>query len=134
MAAQVLKALTRKFHFDESVDLSAVLEKCPPPPLLSGADFYGLASASWLIAAKRTFARPTVSSMVEQNQSNTGLFDDEKHGDVDATEGAADSDEDKVLVTAGDLLDAASHVTPSLTMDDIEKYLHMRTRFEGVVR
>lgn len=51
--AVVLRALTRKFNLDRSVNIDSVVSEISEPPFLTGADLYSLAADAWLLAAKR---------------------------------------------------------------------------------
>eukprot|EP00190_Bangiopsis_sp_CCMP1999_P007511 CAMPEP_0198725044 /NCGR_PEP_ID=MMETSP1475-20131203/2414_1 /TAXON_ID= ORGANISM="Unidentified sp., Strain CCMP1999" /NCGR_SAMPLE_ID=MMETSP1475 /ASSEMBLY_ACC=CAM_ASM_001111 /LENGTH=844 /DNA_ID=CAMNT_0044486721 /DNA_START=51 /DNA_END=2585 /DNA_ORIENTATION=+ len=132
---KVLSALTRKFRFDGEVDLSAVLEKCPEPPLISGADLYGLASDAWLLAAKRTLLqKPRGSTDLEPAKRWRGsLFDVDGQGDSRSpdADGGAEESGVEILVTAGDLESAAGRMSPSLTRKDIASYFALKDKFEG---
>jgi len=57
---QVLEALTSKFQLAPDVDLQQVLASAPP--VLTGADLYGLAAQAWVRAAKRTLAESTLGN------------------------------------------------------------------------
>ena len=51
---RILQALTRKFHLDVDVQLSAIADQCPLN--FTGADFYALCSDALLLSYQRTVA------------------------------------------------------------------------------
>lgn len=55
--AKILRAQTRKFAFEEDVNLEEVLEMAPQPGLVSGADLNSLAASAWMNAAKRVIKK-----------------------------------------------------------------------------
>ncbi|XP_060519317.1 peroxisomal ATPase PEX6 isoform X2 [Cylas formicarius] len=88
----VLNALTRKFNFEEDMDLDKVIKMCPKN--ITGADFYGLCSSAWFGAAKR---------LIEQK------------GNVASEEF---SHED-VVVGFQDFVVAIDNVKPSISREDL---------------
>ena len=59
----ILRAITRKFDFDEACTLEAIESNCPAN--LTGADFYGLCSSAYLNALKRKIDRLELGDGVE---------------------------------------------------------------------
>uniref|UniRef100_A0A3B4CXG0 Peroxisomal ATPase PEX6 n=1 Tax=Pygocentrus nattereri TaxID=42514 RepID=A0A3B4CXG0_PYGNA len=62
---QVLKAIVRKFKVDPTVNLSDIVEQCPPQ--LTGADVYALCSDAMMFAIKRKILR--ISEGLESEDS-----------------------------------------------------------------
>uniref|UniRef100_A0A8C6UPA3 Peroxisomal ATPase PEX6 n=1 Tax=Neogobius melanostomus TaxID=47308 RepID=A0A8C6UPA3_9GOBI len=60
---QVLQAILRKFDLEPSVDLSAILERCPGH--MTGADLYALCCDAMTSAVKRKI------SLIQQSETNT---------------------------------------------------------------
>mmetsp|Transcript_14503 Transcript_14503/g.58794 ORF Transcript_14503/g.58794 Transcript_14503/m.58794 type:complete len:584 (-) Transcript_14503:2482-4233(-) len=128
---KVLEALTRKFRLCDDVDLMKVLDECPEPPLLSGADFYGLASSSWLSACKRTLTGgPDNRKPVEEPKKRPRLFQEDLD-DEGQNSTRPDEEEARIIVTQEDFLVASKELTPSLTTADIARYYMLRDRFQG---
>ncbi|KAK3582678.1 hypothetical protein CHS0354_031089 [Potamilus streckersoni] len=96
----LLQALTRKFHLEENLDLSAIAEKCPFN--LTGADFYALCSDALLNAIKRK---------------------------IDQLERGETVDQSTVMVTEKDFIDALEILTPSVSEQEILHYKELRSKF-----
>lgn len=139
----VLRALTRKFDL-QGVDLAKVVDLLPPPPLLTGADFYGLAADAWLAAARRHTRDELVS---DGGHCRQGL-DIPGEGDSDLISVAAAAEERERLASfdklGGDARTASANVAvrvlfedfaaaaeglhPSVSAAELAMYEDMRTR------
>ncbi|KAJ8907325.1 hypothetical protein NDN08_007439 [Rhodosorus marinus] len=128
---KVLEALTRKFRLRDDVDLMKILDECPEPPLLSGADFYGLASSSWLAACKRTLTGgPDNRKPAEEVKKRPRLFQEDSD-DEGQNCPQLEEEEARIIVTQEDFLMASKELTPSLTTADIARYYALRDNFQG---
>eukprot|EP00249_Psilotum_nudum_P020917 c27900_g1_i1 orf=315-3470(+) len=105
---RVLEALTRKFSLDEHVSLEDLAQKCPMN--FTGADMYALCADAWLRAVK--FKVCTIDQEVKNHAR-------------------ADADLGDVLVRQEDFMEALCHLTPSLSLVELERYEHLRAQFEG---
>eukprot|EP00166_Cyanidium_caldarium_P006283 ctg_881.g200 len=139
----ILQAQLRQFLLAPKVDLTEVLAHCPP--LMTGADMYGVCATAWLRAAKRTVAheyhdgaaaRPMANGMRTRN-SDSAVAD---RGEEDEGERAESEEEEEgeeiaaevdVVVTQDDLLSAARQARSSVTADDLRKYRRMQEQFSG---
>jgi SpoVK/Ycf46/Vps4 family AAA+-type ATPase len=101
----VLRALTRKFKLDSDVDLEAIAALCPAT--LSGADLYGLCADAWALGLKRALE-----------------VDDE--GDIQEEE-----EDDEVVVRQRDFVDALSALKPSLSREELDRYLALKAHYDA---
>jgi len=137
---RVLQALTRKFIFlreagDEDSEtktadmLRAVAQKVPPK--FTGADLYALCADAWMRAAKRAVqVRGAGGGGGGGTDDGTGgetASGDKEKGD-DAT---IKPNPVTVLVVADDFFQALGSLTPSLSDEEVSRYVRMREDFEG---
>ncbi|XP_059688925.1 peroxisome biogenesis factor 6 [Gavia stellata] len=97
---QVLSAVTRKFQLDPSVNLAAVLEKCPAQ--LTGADIYALCSDAMMCAVKRK---------------------------VEWIEEGLDTESSALILTMEDFLQAAARLQPSVSEQELLRYRLIQQKF-----
>lgn len=97
---KILKAITRKFHFSDDVDLTSLAQQCPVN--LTGADLYALCSDAMLTALRRQ-----VDKLEE-----LGISDDRWTG--------------KLVVEAVDFQEALEHLTPSVSAEQLQQYDSLR--------
>lgn len=105
---KVIRALTRKFKLDDSVDLEAVSKACPPR--LTGADIYGMCSRAWMRAFKRHVTNHKGHNQTEWGNKNNN----------------PDDSPSSVVVAQEDFLFAARTSNPSLTEEDLAQYQDIR--------
>jgi len=130
----VLEALTRRFRLADDVDLLKILHECPEPPLLSGADFYGIASSSWLTACKRALTGDRDSRKpIEEAKKRPRLFQ-EDFDDEGQNSPQPEEEETRIIVNQEDFLQASKELTPSLTTNDIVRYYALRDTLQGKAR
>jgi peroxin-6 len=96
---KVLRALTRKFSLQNDVDFANIAKQCPP--LLTGADMYGLCSRAWMTAFKRKVKQDP------SDNSNTG-----------------------VQVQHSDFIECLGTLTPSLTQEDVSRYESIKNEYK----
>ncbi|NXK25857.1 PEX6 factor, partial [Arenaria interpres] len=97
---QVLSAVTRKFKLDPSVNLTAILEKCPAQ--LTGADIYALCSDAMMSAVKRK---------------------------VEWMEEGLDTESSALILTMEDFLQAAARLQPSVSEQELLRYRLIQQKF-----
>ncbi|KAM7062617.1 peroxisome biogenesis factor 6 [Acridotheres tristis] len=97
---QVLSAVTRKFKLDPSVNLTAILEKCPAK--LTGADIYALCSDATMYAVKRK---------------------------VEWIEEGLDTEKSALILTIEDFLQAAARLQPSVSEQELLRYRLVQQKF-----
>ncbi|NWS87365.1 PEX6 factor, partial [Toxostoma redivivum] len=97
---QVLSAVTRKFKLDPSVNLTAILEKCPAQ--LTGADIYALCSDAMICAVKRK---------------------------VEWIEEGLDTEKSALILTIEDFLQAAARLQPSVSEQELLRYRLIQQKF-----
>ncbi|NXX21006.1 PEX6 factor, partial [Podargus strigoides] len=97
---QVLNAVTRKFKLDPSVNLTAILEKCPSQ--LTGADIYALCSDAMMCAVKRK---------------------------VEWIEEGLDTESSALILTMEDFLQAAARLQPSVSEQELLRYRLIQQKF-----
>ncbi|NXU43463.1 PEX6 factor, partial [Drymodes brunneopygia] len=97
---QVLSAVTRKFKLDPSVNLTAILEKCPAQ--LTGADIYALCSDAMMCAVKRK---------------------------VEWIEEGLDTEKSALILTMEDFLQAAPRLQPSVSEQELLRYRLIQQKF-----
>ncbi|KAI8905140.1 ATPase [Gorgonomyces haynaldii] len=122
----VLKALTRKFTMDPSLDLSVVAEKCPL--IYTGADFYALCADAMLHAMSRAIQRVN-ESLEELNQ-----YPVEGHpfpmSSVYYLDHFAPESEKSVLLRLEDFESALETMEPSVSASELKRYEALRDQFE----
>uniref|UniRef100_A0A8C5MZM6 Peroxisomal ATPase PEX6 n=1 Tax=Leptobrachium leishanense TaxID=445787 RepID=A0A8C5MZM6_9ANUR len=102
---RVLTAVTRKFSLDPAVDLSLVIEHCPPA--VTGADLYALCADAMMSAVKEKIDR------LQQG-----------HHD-----GAAD-----LVVCMEHFVQAASRLQPSVSQYEMHRYEQIRKQYSNATR
>lgn len=117
----ILNALTRKFNLDQDVELMKIAELCPFH--YSGADFYALCSDAMLNAMLRV-----------ANEVDVKLLEYNEHANVKLTlnqwfDKVATSSDTKVTVKMEDFVKAQSHLTPSISQDELNHYLKIKNSF-----
>jgi len=112
---KVIRALTRKFKLDDSVDLEAVSKACPSR--LTGADIYGMCSRAWM----RAFKRHVTDHKDRKDQKDQKDQKPAKGGNNSPDDGPA-----SVVVAQEDFLFAARTSNPSLTEEDLAQYQDIR--------
>lgn len=100
----ILRAITRKFAFDENCTLELVESECPNN--LTGADLYGLCSNAYLNALKRTINH--LESNHVDHQSN-----------------------DRVAVRLEDFKAAIKTIRVSINEDEFRKYEQLSEAFSS---
>lgn len=98
----ILRAITRKFAFEEACTLEAIESKCPNN--LTGADFYGLCSSAYLNALKRN---------------------------IHCLEAGVGVEQDEVAVCLEDFGEAIKTLRVSIKEDDLEKYQELSRKFSS---
>jgi SpoVK/Ycf46/Vps4 family AAA+-type ATPase len=96
---QVLEALTSKFQLAPDVDLQQVLASAPP--VLTGADLYGLAAQAWVRAAKRTLAESTLGNAYRDLMKRL-VGDSDQRGSSEAASNGATTATAAAAETTGD--------------------------------
>lgn len=154
--ASILQAQTRKFQLCSNVDLVKVLACAPPPPLLSGADLYALATRAWMRAARRVIeaeessegaAAKQTSQKQDETVSNLLSFLKESNSFVkesrnwfssgmggftsSCSNGMTDETDSVVVVTQTDFETAARELKPSLTEAQLDEYERLRVHLES---
>jgi peroxin-6 len=104
---RVLEALTRKFKLNKYVSLPTIAKRCPVN--FTGADLYALCADAWMNGAKRK------------------VEDDEEAKDS----GYEVNEDDTVEVKQDDFLKALQEITPSLSLQELERYERIRQQYEG---
>ncbi|KAJ8246463.1 hypothetical protein GJAV_G00268110 [Gymnothorax javanicus] len=99
---QVLKAIVRKFRVDPSLNLAAVVERCPAR--LTGADLYALCSDAMTTAIKRKI-----------RHIGEGL----------------DTEESSLTLTAEDFAQALERLQPSVSEQDLARYKLIQQKFSS---
>jgi peroxin-6 len=134
--ADILKALTRKFHLDPALDLEDVAQRCPFN--YTGADLYALASDAMLRAMSRTAG--SVDARIRQLEQEA-----EKHGGEAGIDVAwpkpltpqyylgrmASKEEMEVMVRWEDFEEALQGLTPSVSEGEMEHYRRVQSEFTG---
>lgn len=122
---KIMKALTRKFHLDDSVNFDSIAEKCPRT--FTGADFYALCSDAMLSALRR--------KIDDIDRSILKLKEDPVHHHL-TTNQFIDSmmtpEERLVVVSQVDFLSSLPGLTPSVSEKEIEHYEKLRAQFSTV--
>ena len=123
----ILRALTRKFELDETVDLMALAEQCPFH--YTGADFYALCSDAMLNAMARVAAEVDRKLLkfnaIRQDRGERAVslsywFDK-----------VATEEDIQVRVTMNDFNKAQAALTPSVSKEELEHYLSIKRNFEA---
>ncbi|KAK4873529.1 hypothetical protein RN001_015558 [Aquatica leii] len=95
----VLKALTRKFKLDRSVNLEDVVKICPKN--ITGADFYGLCSVAWLSCVRKLIEKTSPENLTSNN----------------------------VIVTMDDFKTALKDLKPSIKPEDLAYFQNLQKQY-----
>ncbi len=112
----MLTALTRKFDLAPDVDLPEVAAACQPT--LSGADLYALCADAWMCALKRRIAD------LEDAEG------EEAAGQLPRGSSEGPPDE-RLVVCQVDFLEALSNLTPSLSREELGRYLALKAHYDS---
>jgi SpoVK/Ycf46/Vps4 family AAA+-type ATPase len=121
----VLRALTRRFALAADVDLEALAARCPPT--LSGADLYGLCADAWAAALKRELG----GEGPVDDDGAAGEEDGDDDGDGDDDDDDDDGKDEVVVVRQRDFLDALAALKPSLSREELDRYLALKAHYDG---
>ena len=140
---KVLKALTRKFHVDSSVDLMKVVTACPST--FTGADFYAVASGALANAMQRCAQRLEAMHLAAEADAagaGSGVVAPAAASGLSAGDAAAAANltlksflaqlpEDQLtpVVTLDDFLLSLSTVVPSVSPEELVGYERLRRKF-----
>ncbi|CAG9763412.1 unnamed protein product [Ceutorhynchus assimilis] len=100
----VMKALTRKFVLSKRVNLQEIVKNCPTN--ITGADFYGICSTAWSLAAKRL---------------------------IEAIEKGASDSKNDVVVDVEDFAMAIKNVKLSISEQDLKYFENLRNELSSNV-
>jgi peroxin-6 len=127
---QILLAQTRKFTFQPGCDRAEVLIEAMDsfPPTLSGADLSAVASGALMRSLRR------VCDKVEEEAKAINLrrgVDEDSEEAVDVNDVMESwTKEDLVpTVVAEDFIDAAKHIVPSISEQELERFELLRNQF-----
>jgi peroxin-6 len=121
----ILKALTRKFRLDPSLDLNQVAEACPLN--YTGADFYALCSDAMLLAMIRT-AEQAEARLVEINKVRV---EEEVPWTIQHyLDNIATDDQVATILHLQDFQQALSNVVPSVSIQELAYYDRLRLNFQ----
>lgn len=151
--AVILRAQTRKFKLSSDINWEDVLSTAPKPPLLSGADLYGLASRAWMHAARRVITGNTSRGLEGDVKSEKRVISKllSSVNDVESLDKTycsyftlkssdavtkssndeVDSNHSPVEVTSEDFEKAAKELKPSLTEQQLRDYEALRKHLEN---
>ncbi|KAJ3361389.1 peroxisomal assembly protein, partial [Kappamyces sp. JEL0680] len=124
----LLKALTRKFSLAADCDLQLVANSCPLT--LTGADLYALCTDANLKAITRIISK--IDRLLHEWNSSGP-----HHGHPHPTstpyylDHICAADDMAVQVCLDDFLQAVKELSPSLTREEINRYVRLREKFEG---
>jgi peroxin-6 len=123
---RMLRALTRKFKLEENVDLSAVARICPLT--FTGADLYALCTDANMKAMERVINSVDLAVL---KWNETGPHEGYPHptSTLFYLENICSESDVEVKVNEEDFKSACQELTPSLSTEDIAKYLALRDRF-----
>ncbi|ETV96419.1 hypothetical protein H310_10565 [Aphanomyces invadans] len=125
---KVVKALTRKFHLADSVDLNAVVALCPLH--FTGADFYALCSMALSLAIKDRVAE-LESYIAAANQDD--VYSARPLHTAMVLEKMS-PDELQVQVTHDHFAAALPHIVPSVSASELAHYEKLRQQFSSLAK
>lgn len=116
---KIVKALSRKFVMDESVDLDALVDRCPFN--FTGADFYALCSGAMANALQRRVRE--IQELIRQHPDST----------LTARKYLSTLAENELQVTVKmvDYLDSLQNTVASVSEDEIRHYEALRDKFSS---
>ncbi|KAI8467615.1 MAG: hypothetical protein J3K34DRAFT_523599 [Monoraphidium minutum] len=121
---KVLRALTRRFDLSKDVDLPEVASSCAPT--LSGADLYALCADAWMGALKRRIAeREGAGAAAEAALHGTGPA-----GGA-AARGGVLQEGGRLVVAHADFLEALAALSPSLSREELGRYLALKDHYDA---
>ncbi|QIW97065.1 hypothetical protein AMS68_002583 [Peltaster fructicola] len=126
----ILQALTRKFTLDPSLSLSRVASNLPFT--FTGADLYALCSDAMLKAITRS-AR-LVDSRVAAINAERATRSQGKISIAYFFDHFAKDEDTQVAVIEDDFNQAKAELVPSVSMDELKHYEHVRDTFEGAAK
>ncbi|SCU99020.1 LANO_0F00518g1_1 [Lachancea nothofagi CBS 11611] len=119
----VIRALSRKFVLDDSVDLAKLAVLCPFN--YTGADFYALCSDAMLNSMTRT------SRDVDKKVQ---LYCEKENREVSVRywfDKVAKEDDANVIVKMEDYVKAQENLIPSVSREELAHYLRVKSNFES---
>jgi hypothetical protein len=129
----VLLALTRRFVLDNDVDLAMLAAACPVT--LSGADLYALCADAWMNAFKRTvfMTHGTGNDADTDGGGIEGGRGDKQHQQQHQQQklGQGPGGSPAVTVTHADFTAALAALTPSLSADELARYLALKRHYDA---
>lgn len=129
----MLLALTRRFVLDNDVDLAMLAAACPVT--LSGADLYALCADAWMNAFKRTvfMTHGTGNDADTDGGGIEGGRGDKQHQQQHQQQklGQGPGGSPAVTVTHADFTAALAALTPSLSADELARYLALKRHYDA---
>ena len=122
---KILKAITRKYVHDESVDFDKLLEQCGDR--FTGADFAGLCSGAMAFALKRR-VEGLQKDIAERNES---IAEDYKKWTPRKLLNELSEEELTVRVSMEDYLKSLQTTVPSVSAEELEHYEQLRQKFSS---
>ncbi len=126
---EILRAVTRRFTFEEGVDIESVAEMVPP--MYTGADMYAIGASAIMRAIRRK-----VKAIEDRFQElNAGTAATEISSNripphtVQQYMADMEQDEVQILVSQEDLLEAVITTPPSVSIQEMEHYEGLREKF-----
>lgn len=106
---------------------SARFYSCLPICRFTGADLYALCSDAWMAALKRAIARQEQRDQEWQQEQQTGS---RAADDSFAARGhGVQGEEEEVVVSHADFLQAVEVLQPSLSVEEVAKYERIRDQY-----
>lgn len=119
----ILKALTRKFSLDATLDIEMVASMCPFT--YTGADFYALCADAQLSAMTRTIAQ-LEASIEGFNMNRTEPATRQWY-----MENIADEQAQSVIVDLQDFEEAVRALQPSVSASELQRYKTLRQQYQA---
>lgn len=114
---KILEALTRKFILNSDCDLRLIADKCAYT--FTGADFYALCS----MALSRSYREKAAELEIELNTYNEEHY---YEAAIDLNTFLQDKQDLRVAVSLRHFLEALDGFTPSLTVEEINRYKNIQ--------
>ncbi len=123
---EILRAVTRRFIFEDGVDIKSVAEMVPP--IYTGADIYAIGASALMRAINRKVK--AIEDQIEKINATTELYN---RAPLNVQQLLADMDQDEaqILVSQEDLVEAAVTTPPSVTIEEMEHYERLRKQFSS---
>ncbi len=123
---EILRAVTRRFIFEDGIDIESVAEMIPP--IYTGADMYAIGASAVMKAIQHKIK--AIDDQIEEVNATADLYD---RPPINVSQILADMRQEdvQIIVSQEDLVDAVATTPPSVSIKELQHYELLRQQFSN---